>query len=58
MAKAFIFLGLRLTDHNWWLEGGMGSFYTKTGGKGKSGSTRRVKVAPRVKGGVGQLNTG
>ena len=57
MAKAFIFLGLRLTDQDWWFDGGLGSFYRKTGEKGKSGS-RRVKVALRVKGGADQLNTG
>ena len=64
MAKAFIFLGLRLTDQDWWWEGGMGSFYTKTGEKGKSCSqkgksgSRRVKLALGVKGGADQLNTG
>ena len=57
MAKAFIFLGLRLTDQDWWFDGGLGSFYRKTGEKGKSG-LRRVKVALRVKGGADQLNTG
>ena len=42
----------------------MGSFYTKTGEKGKSCSqkgksgSRRVKLALGVKGGADQLNTG